>query len=49
MKKEQKWKVKSFRKGDVKRWKGEKGLKKSFISDDEVAVKLLKQKWPSES
>lgn len=28
---------------------GEQEAKKCFIEDDEVAVKLLKQKWPSES
>lgn len=27
----------------------EQEAKKCFIEDDEVAVKLLKQKWPSES
>lgn len=29
--------------------KREQEAKKSVIEDDEAAVKLLKQKWPSES
>lgn len=41
--------------GRERNWRGLKGretgreAKKCFIEDDELAVKLLKQKWPSES
>lgn len=35
--------------GDEGERNREQEAKESFIEDDEVAVKLLKQKWPSES
>lgn len=44
LKKQPKWEVKWLRKGDVKRWRGEKGVKKRCVWEDEAAARAVTAK-----